>query len=191
MGKNAAFGRPGVPDRLLSWWRDQSRTTRQNVALFAVIAVVVIGLVAAATSRDHKGSGPTGLSTLAQPGSVPANLFVPTSSTTSTVVAPDSSSSSTSTSTTARTSTTTSTKAPTPATTAATSATTSVTTSTTPPDPGVIYSPAPTPPAAGPPSTLAAPPTTTLTSPSTTTTTSAPAGAALPLGLPLLSPGGL
>jgi hypothetical protein len=185
MGNNAAFGRPGVSDRLLSWWRDQTRTTRQNVALFAVIAVVVIGLVAAATSRDHKGAGPTGLSTLAQPGSVPTNLFVPTSSTTSTVVAPTSSSSSTSTSTTARPSTTTSTgpaKAPTPATTA--------TTSTTPPDPGVIFSPAPTPPTTGPPSTLAAPPTTTLTSPSSTTTTSTPAGAALPLGLPSLSSGG-
>lgn len=184
MGKNAAFGRPGAQDRLRVWWYAQSQTTRANAVLFAVVAVVVVGLIFAALSRDG-GHASTGLAALNQPGSGPTTPFVAstsTTSTTSTTVPSTTSSSSTTTSLPrpAGGTTTTTRRATPPPAAATTSSTVSLTTT---PNPNIIFTAVPV--ATQPTSTSTLPAPTTTTKPVTTTTTAAPALGG-PLGLPLL-----
>ena len=195
MGKRAPFGRPGVPDRLRSWWHGKQRPSRVNTLIGLAVGGIAVGLVVAALSRDTSPS--TGLANATRPqlgdnirtpstvdldlravGGVVSPLGVPDqSSTTSTSIAPAP------TVATSRPAT----ASPAPSTTRAPVVTTIVQ------DPGVVYteipgsptpSMPPTTPTTAPPST-APPSTTSPTAPPTTRPPSATPTTAVTLLPPL------
>jgi len=168
MRNNSAFGRPRAQDRLLAWWHTQNRSARANRVLSGVVAVVVLGLMVAATRSD--GARPdTGLSTLAQPGSEPTVLFVPSTTSAPTTLAPTTSSSTSTTASAPTTTRTTVAARPAPVSTPAPA--TAQTTSPAPPPPLPSADPPPAPAPPAPTTTATAPPTTSLTPLPTSTTT--------------------
>lgn len=213
MGRNAAFGRPQAHERLRDRWYATGRTTRFNALLVLAVAAVVVALLNAATSRDASRPSPLANATRPQltfnsivtststtlvgslfaagAPSTPADLFGPSSTTSSTVaVAPTVPAAPAPAARTTVPPATTTTLPPEPA--------------TTVPNPGVIFSEVPprtpttttpvtavpvttSPPVTAAPSTTA-PPTTA--PPIATTPTTAAPGVRSPLGLPpLLGPG--
>ncbi|MGH9263851.1 MAG: hypothetical protein ACRD1D_04095 [Acidimicrobiales bacterium] len=65
MGNRAAFGRPRALDRFRARWDARDTSFRANVALFAVVGAVALGLFVAALTRD--GSRSTGLANATRP----------------------------------------------------------------------------------------------------------------------------
>ena len=201
MGNRAAFGRPGVLNRLDRWWYAKDKSARTNVVLCLVIGSVALWLFVAALARDgSRPPGranaarpsaaarsvpppfpfPAGLSAAGRPGDVPAPVTTTTTPTTSVVAGP--------------------TVAPPPqaATTGTTVPEVSTATSSPPPPPAtteptseVIFTEPPAAPPAPPttPHTTAVPVSTTSAPPTTvhaTTTTTARLIPALPFDLPLV-----
>ena len=193
MGNRAAFGRPRALDRIRARWDAGDTSFRANVALFAVVGAVALGLFLAALARD--GSRSTGLANATRPhlstGGIPTTTTSPSSGLAAAGL-PGGPSAEGSTSTT--TTSTIAVAATVPAATSVAPSPASRAPATTVPSGEVTFTevPAPEPPpTAAPPATTTTvrplPPTTTLTAPTTalpTTSTTAPLLRDLPLDVP-------
>ena len=190
MGKRAAFGRPGVLDRLRQWWYAKDRSFQANSLLGLVVGLVAVGIVAAALAREpepksglvnatrpHLTTGdlpnpPVTVDLRAAGVGTPLGVPDPSSSPSSTVATVPALPAST---------------AP-PATRPATTVTTSVRAApTTAPAPQVIYTEVPMPPSLPQPDPTV-PPLPTTTGPPTTTSTTAPPSTSPTTTVTLLPP---
>ena len=188
MGRNTAFGRPPVSERVRRWWEARSKTSRQNIFLALGVGGLFVAIVLAAVARDESSTTSRVISSRLQPTTT---LALPTPSTVnigdlgSTVTATDLFGLGT-TSTTSTPPTTVRAPAPSstrpPATLAPTTAPAPATTVT---NPDIIFSTVPPPP-----TTATSQPQVTTTRPTTTTSPTTSTTAVAPLDVPgLLAPG--